>query len=54
MVVTIETAEGPLRVMGSPIRFDGARPEYRAPPRLHEHTKDVLGQCIPEQVTRRS
>jgi len=54
MVVPIETAAGPLRVMGSPIRFDGERPEYREPPRLHEHTRDVLGGCAREPVTRRS
>ena len=49
MVVSIETAAGPLRVIGSPIRFDDARPEYRAPPRLHEHTRDVLGRRAPER-----
>jgi crotonobetainyl-CoA:carnitine CoA-transferase CaiB-like acyl-CoA transferase len=54
MVVSIETADGPLRVIGSPIRFDDARPEYHAPPRLHEHTRDLLGPAVPERVTRRS
>ena len=54
MVVTIETAAGPLRVIGSPIRFDGAQPEYHAPPRLHEHTRDLLGPGVSERVTRRS
>jgi crotonobetainyl-CoA:carnitine CoA-transferase CaiB-like acyl-CoA transferase len=54
MVVPIETAAGPLRVIGSPIRFDDAPSEYREPPRLHEHTREVLGGCAPERITRRS
>jgi Uma2 family endonuclease len=53
MVVSIETAGGPLRVIGSPMRFDDARPEYRAPPHLHEHTHDLLGRPGPPRVTRR-
>ena len=48
MVVSIETADGPLRMIGSPIRIDGARPEYRAPPRLHEHTAELLGRATRE------
>jgi CoA:oxalate CoA-transferase len=43
MVATLETAAGPLRVMGSPIRFDGIRGQYAPPPRLHEHTDALLG-----------
>ena len=54
MVVPIETAAGPLRVIGSPIRFDDTPSEYREPPRLHEHTREVLGGCAPERITRRS
>jgi CoA:oxalate CoA-transferase len=42
MVVTIDTADGPLRLIGSPIRFDDGAQEYRPPPRLHEHTDEVL------------
>jgi CoA:oxalate CoA-transferase len=42
MVVSIETSDGPLYMMGSPIRFDGARAECASPPRLHEHTREVL------------
>jgi crotonobetainyl-CoA:carnitine CoA-transferase CaiB-like acyl-CoA transferase len=38
MIVSVPTAEGPLRLLGSPIRFDDSRPAYRPPPRLHEHT----------------
>src|SRR5262245_61724252 len=48
MVVSLETDEGPLRVIGNPIRTDGSRGEYRAPPRLHEHTADLLPGVGPE------
>jgi crotonobetainyl-CoA:carnitine CoA-transferase CaiB-like acyl-CoA transferase len=54
MVVSLETEAGPLRVVGNAIRFDDARPEYRTPPRLHEHTHEVLGPCAPDPLTRRS
>lgn len=54
MVVSIETADGPVQVMGSPIRFDGAKTDYSAPPHLHEHTRDLLGRCAPERTKRRS
>jgi crotonobetainyl-CoA:carnitine CoA-transferase CaiB-like acyl-CoA transferase len=53
MVVSIETADGPLRVIGSPIRCAGARPEYRAPPRLHEDTEELVGRSAPGRVSRR-
>jgi crotonobetainyl-CoA:carnitine CoA-transferase CaiB-like acyl-CoA transferase len=43
MVVEMETDAGPIRVLGNPIRFDGERGRYDPPPRLHEHTDDVLG-----------
>jgi crotonobetainyl-CoA:carnitine CoA-transferase CaiB-like acyl-CoA transferase len=43
MVVSIETDAGPLRVIGNPIRCTGAPSEYRVPPRLHEHTRELLG-----------
>ena len=42
MVVSVDTPEGPLRMVGNPIRSTDARQEYRLPPRLHEHTDDVL------------
>jgi crotonobetainyl-CoA:carnitine CoA-transferase CaiB-like acyl-CoA transferase len=42
MVVAVDTAEGPLRMVGNPIRVDGHRGEFRVPPRLHEHTDEVL------------
>ena len=43
-VVTIPTDGGPLRMVGNPIRVDGAD-EYRPPPRLHEHTEEILGEA---------
>jgi len=42
MVVSVDTPEGPLRMVGNPIRSTDARQKYRLPPRLHEHTDDVL------------
>jgi CoA:oxalate CoA-transferase len=42
MVVAVETPEGPLRMVGNPIRWTNAPQEYRVPPRLHEHTREVL------------
>jgi crotonobetainyl-CoA:carnitine CoA-transferase CaiB-like acyl-CoA transferase len=54
MVVSIDTAEGPLRMVGSAIRFDDASAQYRLPPQLHEHTREVLAPCAPGRVTRRS
>ena len=42
MVVEIDTPAGPLRLVGSPVRFDGKRTDYRPPPLLHEHTDDLL------------
>jgi crotonobetainyl-CoA:carnitine CoA-transferase CaiB-like acyl-CoA transferase len=42
MVVEVDTEAGPLRMVGSSIRIEDAPTEYRPPPRLHEHTEDVL------------
>ncbi len=42
IVVSVDTDAGPLRMIGSPIRFDDARAEYRVPPRLHEHTGELV------------
>jgi len=47
MVVSVDTADGPLRMVGNPIRCSDAHQEYRPPPRLHEHTGDVLGPSAP-------
>ena len=43
-VVTIPTDGGPLRMVGNPIRVDGVD-DYRPPPRLHEHTEEILGEA---------
>jgi CoA:oxalate CoA-transferase len=43
MVVSVDTPAGPLRLVGNPIRCPDAGQEYRLPPRLHEHTDEVLG-----------
>jgi CoA:oxalate CoA-transferase len=42
-VVTVDTSAGPLRMVGNPIRFPDGPQEYRRPPRLHEHTDELLG-----------
>jgi crotonobetainyl-CoA:carnitine CoA-transferase CaiB-like acyl-CoA transferase len=47
---TVETVEhptaGPLRMIGSPMQVDGERlAAYRPPPRLGEHTKEVLAEA---------
>jgi CoA:oxalate CoA-transferase len=44
MVVTLDTDEGPLHMLASPIRCDDDRGAYRLPPRLHEHTDELLGR----------
>jgi len=49
MVVAIDTPEGPLRMVGNPIRVTDATQEYRVPPRLHEHTREVLDGRGPER-----
>ena len=41
MVKTIDTADGPLRLVGNPIHV-GDESDYKAPPRLHEHTDELL------------
>jgi crotonobetainyl-CoA:carnitine CoA-transferase CaiB-like acyl-CoA transferase len=43
MVVSVETDEGPLRMIGNPIHFGDTGTAYRPPPRLHEHTEEILG-----------
>ena len=42
MVVSVETVDGPLRMVGNPIHTDGPAPRYEPPPRLGEHTEEVL------------
>lgn len=43
MIAVIPTPDGPLRLVGSPIRFSGQPTGYRPPPRLGEHTGEILG-----------
>lgn len=52
MVVSVETADGPLQMIGSPIRFSDASPEYRPPPGLHEHTGELLPRCAAPRERR--
>lgn len=42
-VVTLETDDGPIRAVASPIRIAGYEPTYRRPPLLGEHTGQLLG-----------
>jgi crotonobetainyl-CoA:carnitine CoA-transferase CaiB-like acyl-CoA transferase len=44
MVVSVDTAAGPLRMVGNPIHVVGAAREYSLPPRLHEHTDEVTSE----------
>jgi CoA:oxalate CoA-transferase len=43
MIVSVETDDGPLQMIGNPIHCDDDRPDYRPPPRLHEHTEEIVG-----------
>jgi CoA:oxalate CoA-transferase len=42
MVVSVDTPDGPLRMVGNPIRCSDSGQEHRPPPRLHEHTGELL------------
>lgn len=42
MVVSVQTPEGPLRMIGSPLRFERTVLDCKAPPGLHEHTADLV------------
>ena len=46
-VVSVDTPAGPMRLVGNPIRVTGAELTHRLPPRLHEHTADVLADLDP-------
>jgi crotonobetainyl-CoA:carnitine CoA-transferase CaiB-like acyl-CoA transferase len=46
-VVSVDTGDGPLRMVGNPIRWADESVAPRPPPRLHEHTDEVLGQPGP-------
>jgi crotonobetainyl-CoA:carnitine CoA-transferase CaiB-like acyl-CoA transferase len=51
MVVSVDTADGSLRMVGNPIHNVGVRQEYRRPPRLHEHTDELLGEPATDQAS---
>ena len=42
LLATLDTGAETLRLLKSPIRFDGERGEMRLPPRLHENTDDIV------------
>ncbi|HWA64870.1 MAG TPA: CoA transferase [Mycobacteriales bacterium] len=44
MIVEIPAGESSLRLVRSPIHTDSARAAYLPPPRLHEHTDELLGE----------
>jgi CoA:oxalate CoA-transferase len=44
IVMAVDTPAGPLRMVGNPIRCADALSAYRPPPRLHEHTGEVVGE----------
>jgi crotonobetainyl-CoA:carnitine CoA-transferase CaiB-like acyl-CoA transferase len=44
MIVPLDTGDGPLYVLGNPLIVDGSRGTYHRPPRLHEHTAEVLAE----------
>jgi crotonobetainyl-CoA:carnitine CoA-transferase CaiB-like acyl-CoA transferase len=47
MVVSVDTPDGALRMVGNPIRCEDSGQDYRPPPHLHEHTGEVLGPATP-------
>jgi len=44
MVVSVDTADGPLRMVGNPIHVVGVPRDVHVPPRLHEHTDEVTAE----------
>ena len=48
MVTSVDTEDGPLRLVASAIRFDRGSAEYRPPPRLHEHSGELVA-LIPDR-----
>ncbi len=44
MVATIATPDGPIRVVGAPLKLSGYRPRYAPPPLLGEHNRALLGE----------
>jgi len=43
MIAVIATPDGPLRVVGNPIKLSGNEQTYAPPPLLGEHTDEILG-----------
>jgi len=43
MIAVIPTPDGPLRVVGNPIKLSGHEQTYTPPPLLGEHTEEILG-----------
>lgn len=43
MIAVIATPDGPLRVVGNPIKLSDHKQTYTAPPTLGEHTEELLG-----------
>ena len=50
MIAVVDTPAGPLRMVGNPIRCSDVDQRYGAPPRLHEHTEEILGTDEPPPV----
>ena len=46
MIAIIPTPDGPLRVLGSPIKFIGQETTYSLPPMLGEHNSEILTEII--------
>ncbi len=44
MIAVIPTPDGPLRVVGNPIKLSDHRQTYAAPPLLGEHSEEILGE----------
>ena len=42
MIVVISTPDGPMRVVGNPIKLSGYEIDYKPPPNLGEHNEDVF------------
>jgi CoA:oxalate CoA-transferase len=51
MVISVDTTAGPLRMVGNPIRCTDGPHDVRRPPRLHEHTGEVLGLADRDQAS---
>ncbi len=50
MIAVISTPDGPLRVVGNPIKLSGHEQTYTAPPLLGEHTEEIIGGPVATAV----